>query len=216
MDKQELLDKLAEAISESDEIAAVKAAQEALAGGVDALEAVKGAVKGLDMVGERYSRLEAFLPDLILAGDAMQAIMQVLRPHIEASRMSEALLGKVVIGTVAGDTHSIGKTLVATMLAVSGFEVVDLGVDVPAKKFVEKAEECGATVIALSALLSTTAYYQQEVVRYLKDMGLRSKYFVVVGGGAYNPGLGQGDRRGRARSAGHGCAAVVQATGYTG
>ncbi len=188
MSNQELLDNLAAAIVEGDEDAAAAAAQAAVDGGVDALEAVQqGAVKGLDTVGERYSRLDAFLPDLILAGDAMQACMTVLKPHLEGARAAVASPGKVVIGTVSGDTHSIGKTLVSTMLAVTGFEVVDLGIDVPAKKFIEVAEETGAQIIALSALLSTTAYYQQEVLRYLVDMGLRDKYYVVVGGGPITP-----------------------------
>jgi corrinoid protein of di/trimethylamine methyltransferase len=188
MGKEELLSNLAEAVNDGDEVAAVAAAEAVIEAGIDPLEAVQqGAVKGLDMVGERYAVLDAFLPDLILAGDAMQACMKVLKPHIEASRMADAMPGKVVIGTVSGDTHSIGKTIVATMLAVSGFEVLDIGIDVPAKQFVEKAEEFGADIIALSALLSTTAYYQQEVIRYLNDSGLRSKYYVVVGGGPITP-----------------------------
>jgi methylmalonyl-CoA mutase cobalamin-binding domain/chain len=101
--------------------------------------------------------------------------------------MGEFLLGNVVIGTVRGDIHDIGKNMVATMLTVSGFEVCDLGIDVPVKRFVEKAEEIKAKVIALSALLSQTAYYQHEVIKYLTDMGLREKYYVVVGGAPVSP-----------------------------
>ena len=188
MNKVELLDKLAQTIIDGDEKAASEMAKDILAAGVDPLEAMlQGAVKGLDIVGDRYSRLEVFLPELIIAGDAMQACVEVLKPHIKAEQMSEASPGKVVIGTVSGDVHNIGKNLVATMLSLGGFEVSDLGVDVPVKRFIEKAEEVNAQIIALSALLSTSAYYQKEVINLLKDLGLREKYYVVVGGGPITP-----------------------------
>ncbi len=188
MGKEELLNRLAKTVIDGDEKAADELAQEIIVAGIDPLEAIlHGATKGIDIVGERFHRFEAFLPELIMASDAMKACMAVLKPHIKAEQMGEASLGNVVIGTVSGDVHDVGKTLVATMLSVTGFDVYDLGVDVPVKRFIEKAEEVKAKVIALSALLTTSAYYQKETIRYLKDAGLRGRYYVVVGGGPITP-----------------------------
>ena len=188
MGEKELLEKLAIAIIEGGEEAAETAAKEIVAAGIDPIDAIqKGAKKGLDEIGERFQRLEAFLPDLIRGGEAMKACMTVFQPYIKAEQASSIELGKVVIGTVPGDIHDIGKSLVGNMLTASGFEVLDLGTDVPVKKFVEKAEEIGAKVIALSALMTTSSYYQEDVINYLKDMGLRDKYYVVVGGAPVTP-----------------------------
>ena len=183
--KEELFDKLAKAIIGGNGEAVSEISQEILTTGIDPLEAInKGALKGLDTVGERYNRLEAFLPELVLAGDAMKACTAVLTPHISAEKMGDVMGSKVVLGTVAGDIHDIGKSMVATMMTVRGFEVYDLGIDVPIKKFIEKAEEVGANVIAMSALLTLSAFYQDEVIKYLKDAGLRNKYYTIVGGAA--------------------------------
>lgn len=183
--KEELFEKLAKAIIDGDEKAASDISQEVLTAGIDPLEAIsQGGIKGLDTVGERYDRLEAFLPELVLAGDAMKACTAVLTPHISAQKRGGIMGSKVVLGTVAGDIHDIGKSMVGTMLTVRGFEVYDLGIDVPVKKFIEKAEEVGAKVIAMSALLTLSAFYQAEVIKYLKDAGLRNKYYTIVGGAA--------------------------------
>ncbi len=183
MGKEELLDKLAKTIIDGDTKAATEVAQEVLAAGIDPLEAIsQGGVKGLDIIGERFQRLEAYLPELVKAGDAMKACTAVLSPHISKEKIGGFMLGKVVIGTVAGDVHDIGKTIVASMLIATGFEVHDLGIDISAKRFIEKAEEVEAKVIAMSALLTMTAYGQEDVIKLLKDMGLREKYYVVVGG----------------------------------
>ena len=188
MGKAELLDKLANTIIEGDEKAAEEVAKEIIAAGINPIDAIQqGARKGLDEIGERFQRLEAFLPELIRGGEVMKACMAVFLPHIKAEQLSGIELGKVVIGTMTGDIHDIGKSLVGTMLTVTGFEVFDLGIDVPVKKFVEKAEEVGARAIALSALLTTSSYYQEEVIKYLKDVGLRDKYYVVVGGAPVTP-----------------------------
>lgn len=188
MDNQELLEKLAKTVVDGDQQAAGKVAKEILSAGMNPLVAIKeGATKGLDEIGERFQRLEAFLPELIGAGEAMKACLAVFMPEIKSDQMGDLVLGSVVIGTVRGDIHDIGKNLVANMLMVSGFKVYDLGIDVPVKRFVEKAEEVEAKVIALSALLSQTAYYQREVIKYLRDVGLREKYYVVVGGAAVSP-----------------------------
>lgn len=183
--KEQLFDKLAKAIIDGDEKVAAGVSQEILTAGIDPLEAIsQGAIKGLDIVGERFNRLEAFLPELVLAGDAMKACMAVLTPHISAEKRGDVVGGRVVLGTVAGDIHDIGKSMVGTMLTAKGFEVYDLGIDVPVKKFIEKAEEVGAKVIAMSALLTLTAFYQEEVIKYLTDAGLRNKYHTIVGGAA--------------------------------
>lgn len=186
--KEELFEKLAKAMIDCNMEAAKEVAKEILAAGVDPIEAIqRGAVKGLDIVGQRYQRLEAFLPELVLAADTMKACLAILSPHISAERVGEISLGKVVIGTVSGDVHDIGKNMVAAMLGVTGFEVYDLGVDVAVKRFIEKTQEVKANVIALSALMSTSAYYQEEVIKYLKDTGQRQNCYVVVGGGPITP-----------------------------
>lgn len=183
MDKQQLLDKLANAIADGDSKSAAAVAEEIVRAGIDPVEAtISGATKGLDVVGERYKKLEAFLPDLISAGEAMQACVAVFKKHIKAEDMAQINQGKVVIGTVYGDIHDIGKNLVATMLVAAGFEVIDLGINVPVKRFVEESEKSNANIIALSALLTQSSYYQKQLIDYLKDAGIRNKYFVVVGG----------------------------------
>lgn len=188
MSKEKLFDQLKEAIVDGNPEAATSAAKEIISAGLDPLKAISlGATKGLDEIGERYQRLEAFLPDLIRGAEAMKACLAVFTPHINADQRSRLQLGKVVIGTVTGDIHDIGKNMVATMLTVAGFEVHDLGIDVPVKRFIEKAREVNAKVIALSALLTHSSYYQQEVIKYLIDTGQRDKYFVVVGGSPVTP-----------------------------
>ena len=188
MSKEDILAKLEQAVIDGDEEAASQVAQEVLDAGIDPLEAIqKGAVKALDILGERYLRLEAFLPELTLAGDAMKAVMAILVPHIKEEQAAGVSRGKLVIGTIYGEVHSIGKNLVATMAAINGFDVYDLGCDVQVKDFIAKAEEVKADIIGLSSLMTTSAYYQEELINYLKDTGLREKYYVVVGGGPITP-----------------------------
>ena len=188
MCEDELLDKLASTIIDGDEQAASTVAQEIMDAGIDPIKAIaKGATKGLDTVGERFQKLEAFLPDLQLAGDAMQACVEIFKQHIKPEQMSEFGLGNVIVGTVYGDIHDIGKNLVSTMLMASGFEVHDLGINVQVKRFIEEAEKVEARVIALSALLTQTSYYQKQVIDYLRDLGKRDKYYIVVGGAPISP-----------------------------
>lgn len=183
--KDEILSRLAKAIIEGDEKEAIKASEEAIAAGVDPLESVKlGAAKGMEVVGDKFHKLEIFLPEVMCSADAMKASMTILTSKIAPERMSEASPGKVVIGTVFGDIHDIGKDIVAAMLQVYGFQVYDLGRDVQPKLFVEKAKEVVADFIAMSSLITNSLYYQQVVVNLLKEMKIRNKYYVVVGGGA--------------------------------
>jgi methanogenic corrinoid protein MtbC1 len=183
--KEEILQSLRDAIVECDADQAVRAAREALAAGIPALEAIQhGAARGLDVIGERFSTGEAYLPELILAGDAMKAVLDELAKALaDENAGTSTTLGKVVIGTVSGDLHDIGKNIVGALLAVNGFQVYDIGIDVEPRVFVKKAEEFGANIIGSSTLLTTSMPYQQDVVQYLVDSGLRSKYYYVIGGG---------------------------------
>jgi corrinoid protein of di/trimethylamine methyltransferase len=181
---EETLDKLIQAIIDGDEAEAKKITEDALAAGMDPLNVVKkGAVKAMDIIGEKWRRFEMFLSHVMLAADAMKSVMAVLLPKIAAEQKSTFSLGRVVLGTVSGDIHDIGKNLVGTLLSVAGFEVHDIGVDIPSKDFIEKAKELNADIIAMSCLLSTSMYFQKDIIQYLEDAGLREKYYVVVGGG---------------------------------
>ncbi len=187
MDKEKILDKLAQAVLNGDTKGVAEIAQEVLSLGIDPMEAIQqGAAKGLDILGERFQRLEAYLPELVMGGDTMKACMAVLMPHVNRNKKDGVLMGKIVIGTVSGDIHDIGKNIVSSMLTAAGFEVDDLGTDISDKQFIERAEEFGANIIAMSALLTMTAYRQKEVLKRLRDMGLRDKYYVIVGGGPLN------------------------------
>ena len=158
-------------------------AAQALASGVAPLTAIEEALNpGMQIVGEKYEGGEYFIPDLVMAAEAMKAAMEVFEPELMARKEKRQVLGTVVIGTVEGDIHEIGKSLVATMLAAAGFQVHDLGVDVPASKFVEQVREKGANVVGLSALLTTTMRNQEAVVEALQKAGLREGVKIVIGG----------------------------------
>ena len=179
----ELFQAMAQSVIDGDPDVAADLARRAVEQGIDPLEAInKGFVPGVDYVGEQYSKGEMFLPDLVLAGEAMKAAIAVLEPEIARKGGQRQTLGTVVIGTVEGDIHDIGKTLVATMLSVGGFRVYDLGVDVPVPTFVEKAREVNADIVGMSALLTTTMVRQRDVIEALEDAGLRSRVKVMVGG----------------------------------
>ncbi len=179
----ELFQAMAQSVIDGDPDVAADLARKAVEQGIDPLEAInKGFVPGVEYVGEQYGKGEMFLPDLVLAGEAMKAAIAVLEPEITRRGGQRQTLGTVVIGTVEGDIHDIGKTLVATMLSVGGFRVYDLGVDVPVPTFVEKAREVNADIVGMSALLTTTMVRQRDVIEALEDAGLRSRVKVIVGG----------------------------------
>jgi corrinoid protein of di/trimethylamine methyltransferase len=140
-----------------------------------------GLVPGIREVGELFRRGEVFLPEMMLAAEAWQAGMDVLEPHLAGDARSEPR-GRVVIGTVKGDIHSLGKNIVATMLKTAGFDVVDLGTDVPASRFVTAARDARANVIAVCALMTTTMPQQREVIEHAIAAGTRDELFVMVGG----------------------------------
>jgi corrinoid protein of di/trimethylamine methyltransferase len=179
----ELFEAMAKSVMEGEVVEAKKLAQQAVAQSLDPLEAInKGFVAGLNKVGDEFSCGTMFLPDLVMAGEAMKAAMSVLEPELSKRGAAREMLGKVVIGTVKGDIHDIGKTIVATMLSASGFQVYDLGHDVSVEKFVEKAREVNADIVGMSALLTTTMVRQRDVVKALNEAGLRPQVKVMVGG----------------------------------
>src|SRR4030042_1956614 len=139
---------------------------------MDPREAIsKGFVGGVNTVGDAFGRGEAFLPELVMAGEAMKLAVATLDPEVKKRGAQRQILGRVVIATVEGDIHEIGKTLVATMLSASGFEVHDLGVDAPGDKLISKALEVNANILAMSALLTTTMVRQREVIEELEKEG---------------------------------------------
>ena len=180
---EELFRKMAQSVIDGEEEEAGALAQQALDQGVDPLDAInEGYTPGMDVVGELFSTGEYFLPDLILGGEAMKTALAVLEPALEAAGQQREVLGKIVLGTVKGDIHEIGKSLVGTMLSANGFEVFDLGTDVESEEFVARAREYNADIVGLSALLTTTMLQQRDVVEHLAEAGLRERVKVMVGG----------------------------------
>jgi corrinoid protein of di/trimethylamine methyltransferase len=179
----ELFQKMAQSIIDGDSDVAVELAKQAIAQGTDPLEAISnGFVVGVNKVGEAFSIGEVYLPELVMAGEAMKAAIAALEPEMKKRGAERQILGKVVLATVEGDIHAIGKSLVGTMLSVSGFQVFDLGVDVPTAKIVEKVTEVNANIVALSALLTTTMVKQREVIEALEKASIRESVKVMVGG----------------------------------
>ena len=180
---QAFLDGCAKSVLEGDAEAAEKLAREALDKKYPLLEViVKGFARGIREVGRLWEEGVLFLPELVMGAEAMKRGMGVLQPALAKSGDRPKSLGHVVIGTIEGDIHDIGKTLVATMLSANGFEITDLGADVPALKFVDEAEKKGAGCIAISALLTTTMSGQRRVVEELKSRSLKGTVRVMVGG----------------------------------
>jgi corrinoid protein of di/trimethylamine methyltransferase len=179
----ELFPKMAQSIIDGDIDVAVELAKLAIAQGTDPLEAIShGFIKGVNQVGEAFSMGDVFLPELVMAGKAMKAAIAALEPEMKKRGAERQILGKVVLATVHGDVHEIGKSLVGTMLSVSGFQVFDLGVDVPTAHIIEKVKDVKANIVALSALLTTTMVKQREVIEALEKVGLRGSVKVMVGG----------------------------------
>lgn len=187
MDKNQILEKLAAVVIDGTEDEAKVLAQAVVANKIDPLEAIEhGLSKGMEIIGGRFECGDAYLPELLMAAASFNAAMAVLKPEIEAQKKQLVKLGKVLIGTVKGDVHSIGKDIVASVLDTSGFDVVDMGVDNPSLNIIQEAEKVQADVIALSSVMTTTMPAQKEVIDTLKEMGIRQKYFVIIGGGPVN------------------------------
>jgi len=172
---------LSKAIEEGNRDKAVQLTTEALSKGASPPDIIThGLQSGMGVVGEKFSSGEYFLPDMLMAARAMTAALEILKPLLEGTSM--ATMGRVVIGTVEGDMHDIGKNVVATFLKGSGFEVFDLGNNVPDKRFVEEVREKKADILGLSALLTTTMPNMGRVIKALEEAGLRSSVKVIVGG----------------------------------
>jgi len=179
---QEMLDKLAEAVIKGETDHAEALAKEALEKGLDPLQCItEGLTKGIQKVGELFGSGEYFLPELIVGADAMKSALDILEPALVGDQARE-VVGTIVLGTVEGDLHEIGKNLVGTMLTANGFKVIDIGVDKTASEFIDAVKEFGANLVGASALLTTTMLQQEKLIAALKDAGLREQVMVMVGG----------------------------------
>ncbi len=185
MIEKELVQGLKDAVIRGDTAQAVSLAQRVVAQGIDPITAYEEGLRaGIAKVGDDFACGEMFLPDLVIAADTMKAASSILMEEIERRGSSLARMGKVVLGTVAGDLHDIGKTIVATLFASHGFEVVDLGVNVSTEQFLRAVAEQGPQILGMSSLLTVTAKELGAVVRALEEAGLRERVKVIVGGGA--------------------------------
>jgi corrinoid protein of di/trimethylamine methyltransferase len=182
MSNQEILKRLSDAISNFDEDAAVEAANEVLAAKVDPLEAVETLSAAMKDLGDKFEKMEVFLPEIVLASEALKAAMKVIEPEI-LKKGEGVKRPVVVIGTVKGDVHTVGKDMVSTLLMTAGFDVVDLGPDTAPSKFLDVAQEKKAAIIAASALMSTTLPVQKDLIDFLEAKGVRKNFKVLVGGG---------------------------------
>ncbi len=183
MEDKQLFGKLSQAVIEGDSEGLVQLVRGAI-DTVDPLAVVeKGMAPGMTEVGNKFSEGEVYLPELLMAAEAWEEAMKILRPKLAAAGAEIERRGTVVIGTVQTDIHEIGKNIVANLLTPAGFDVYDIGFDASATKFLDKAEEVGADIIATSAIMSTTVPYQKDIVDLLESKGLRDKYMVMVGGG---------------------------------
>ena len=183
MSEEELLNRIKELLANI-EIDKVKdAVEEALKAGIPAIRIIEeGLGEGMRIVGDKFEKGEYFLAELVAAGETFKEVLEMLKPKLMQEGKALKKLGRVVIGTVRGDLHDIGKNIVATMLESAGFEVYDLGVDVPPEEFVNKAKEVNADIVAMSALLTTTMIEMKNVIEELKKAGIRDKVKVIIGG----------------------------------
>jgi corrinoid protein of di/trimethylamine methyltransferase len=180
-----VIENLKQAVIDGDAEAVSKLSAQALESDIEPLEILeKGISEGARIVGEQFENMEIFLTELMLSGEAMTAGLEVVLPRLKTEDVPQK--GKVVVGTVRGDVHEIGKNILKSLLVANGFEVSDLGVDVPTSKFIEEAKKINADIIALSALMTSTLGGQKDVIDYLVQTGERSKYIVMVGGGPSN------------------------------
>ncbi len=184
---EEILSRIKDAVIKGDENGAVELVKRALNEGIDPIRIMKGGLaEGVKALGDSWEKGDIYLPEVMVGADVLKAASDVLSPVIEKGRMKDYMKGKVVIGTCKGDIHDIGKDLVATLLKVNGYEVIDLGADVDSGKFVEARKNEGADIVALSCLLSTSVPFMYDVRDRLEADGLRDKTYLIVGGGTMN------------------------------
>ena len=183
MSKEEILEKLKVSIEELDPDLAETAAQEAKEEGINAIEANnEGQPKGIDTVSEQFDEGEVFVPDLLIAAEAFETAVEILTGDLSEEEKASSSLGKVLLHTVEGDIHDIGKNIVKTMLTAGGFEVIDLGRDVAVDEVVKQAIANNVDVIASSALMTTTMPAQRDIIRVLKEEGVRDQFKCIFGG----------------------------------
>lgn len=180
-----IFEELKQAVIDGDEDITAELSQKVLDEGINPVDAVQqGLIKGIEVVGEAWKAGEVFLPDVMMSAEAMKAGLALLEPEIAKLGISEGeAKGKIVLGTVAGDIHDIGKNITGAMFTAAGYKVFDLGTDIKPEAFIAKAQEVGADIIGASALLTTTMVGQKQIIEYLKENGLRDKFKVFVGGG---------------------------------
>ncbi|MGD8208424.1 MAG: corrinoid protein [Desulfobacterales bacterium] len=187
MEKSLILDNLANAVIAGKKDLARDNAQAAIDNKIDPLEALEqGISKGMLTVGEKFESGESYLPELIMAADVFNAAMEILKPAIEANQTDIKKSGTLLLATVKGDVHNLGKNIVATVMETHGFEVVDLGVDQPTLDIIDAAQANQADVIGLSAVMTTTMPYQKELIDTLQELKIREQFIVLVGGGPIN------------------------------
>ena len=185
----EMFQKLAQAVIEGDPEEAAALAKQAITQSLDPLACInKGLTRGIEKVGELYSAGEYFLPDLIAGADAMKVALGILEPALAKTHQVRKVLGRIVIGSVKGDMHDIGKTLVGAMWTANGFQVTDIGVDRPAAEFVAAIRETKATLVGISATLTTTMLEQQYIIQEFEEAGIRKEVKVMVGGAPVTQG----------------------------
>ena len=182
MDQEKILKSLYESVVEGDAGRARQAAIESLEAGIPPLVAIEaGLNSGIREVGVRFGRCEMFLPEMMLAAEAMEEAIAVLEPHLEKEQTKKK--GRILIGTAKGDIHDLGKNIVIALLKVSGYEVIDLGRDVPSPQFIDRAIESSVQVIGISCLLTTTMPMMRDVIQMMEEEGVRSRFKVIIGGG---------------------------------
>jgi len=177
-----MAENLVNALADLKEEEAIKIVKDRLNTNEDPLKILGDARKGMEIVGNRFADSEYFIPDLVYSGEILKVVSELVKPRLTKEADSKKL-GKIVFGTVAGDIHDIGKDIVVFMLDVNGFEVIDLGVDVPVQKFVDKIKETGAPVVGLSGFLTLAFDSMKETIETVKSAGLRDKVKIMIGGG---------------------------------
>ncbi|MCC6035011.1 MAG: corrinoid protein [Desulfurococcaceae archaeon] len=170
---------LATALSNLEEEKVLETVRSMLNKGIDPKDIINALREGMDKIGKMFEKGEAFIADLVIAADIFKKAVEIIKPHLKVVERGK---GRVVIGTVEGDIHDIGKNLVALMLEISGYEIIDLGVDVSADKFAEAIEKYNPDVIGMSALMTTTMLNQKKIIEELKKRGLRNRVKIIVGG----------------------------------
>ena len=180
----DILENLKKSVTEYDVAGAASWAREAVAKQIDPLKALDALTVGIRQVGDAFGRGELFLPELAAAADAIQSAVPIVEDELKKQKVERETLGTVVVGTVYGDIHNIGKSMVSTLLIAEGFAVHDLGINITADEFVKAVSNCKADILAMSALLTITAPEQAKVISALKETGIRDQVKIMVGGGA--------------------------------